>query len=170
LDVSSSRRLDDARWIRDEAPEAGIVALAVPDEVDEIVRCAEVGIRGCVDPEGSVEELVETMECVSRGESPCSPRVASALMERVEALAATEQARGHASTTLTRREREILELVGQGLSNKEIARLLQIELPTVKTHVHHLLAKLHVSRRSEVAALTQTEEARARPVPGHRRI
>jgi DNA-binding NarL/FixJ family response regulator len=79
--------------------------------------------------------------------------MASALMERVEALAAAGSARGLESDPLTRREREILELVARGLSNKEIARHLRIELPTVKTHVHHVLAKLHVSRRSEVASL-----------------
>jgi DNA-binding CsgD family transcriptional regulator len=61
---------------------------------------------------------------------------------------------------LTRREREILELVADGLSNKEIARHLRIELPTVKTHVHHVLAKLRVTRRSEIAALAYRRSPR----------
>ena len=54
---------------------------------------------------------------------------------------------------LTLREREIVALVGRGLSNKEIARELCIELPTVKNHVHRILDKLGVSRRAEAAAL-----------------
>lgn len=153
LDVTAGARLSEARRIRDAAPEVSIVALAVPEEANEVVRCAEAGIRGYVEPEASVEELVRTIESVGRGEAPCSPRIASALMERVEALAVATLAGGVPSEPLTRREREILDLIALGLSNKEIAQRLRIELPTVKTHVHHVLAKLHVSRRSEVVAL-----------------
>lgn len=57
-----------------------------------------------------------------------------------------------ASVSLTSREREVIELIDQGCSNKQIARTLSIEVATVKHHVHHLLAKLKVSRRGEAAA------------------
>jgi two-component system nitrate/nitrite response regulator NarL len=53
---------------------------------------------------------------------------------------------------LTRREREVLDLVADGLSNKQIARRLRIELPTVKNHVHSILDKLDVSRRAQAVA------------------
>ena len=53
---------------------------------------------------------------------------------------------------LTRRERQIVGLIDQGLSNKEIASRLCIELPTVKNHVHNILEKLHVRRRGEAVA------------------
>ena len=58
---------------------------------------------------------------------------------------------------LTKRELEILALIDQGLSNKEIARRLCIELPTVKNHVHNVLEKLQVSRRADAAALVKRQ-------------
>lgn len=75
-------------------------------------------------------------------------------MRRVATLAAGS-APGHTPKPLTAREREILELMVQGQSNKEIAQLLRIEVPTVKTHVHHIFGKLELSRRAEVAAVVR---------------
>jgi two-component system nitrate/nitrite response regulator NarL len=63
---------------------------------------------------------------------------------------------------LTTREREILELIDEGFSNKQIAQRLRIELPTVKNHVHHILVKLGVNRRAEAAALARSSGLRSR--------
>jgi two-component system, NarL family, nitrate/nitrite response regulator NarL len=150
LDTTAPGRLEQARGILDAVPEATIVALALAD--DEVVSCAEAGICGYVEPEASIGNLVATLESVARGEVPCSPRVGSALMRRVAALAAGS-APGHTPKPLTAREREILELMMQGQSNKEIAQRLRIEVPTVKTHVHHIFAKLQLRRRAEAAAV-----------------
>jgi two-component system nitrate/nitrite response regulator NarL len=79
----------------------------------------------------------------------CPPWVATVLVRRVQALAADRPQPTH---RLTPREEEILDLVGQGLSNKEIAARLYIEVTTVKNHVHNILEKLGVSRREEAVA------------------
>jgi DNA-binding NarL/FixJ family response regulator len=81
-----------------------------------------------------------------------SGRVAAVLASRVCELSAGPRPARPEEARLTAREREIVELVAAGLSNKEISQLLTIELATVKNHVHIILAKLGVSRRSEVAA------------------
>jgi DNA-binding NarL/FixJ family response regulator len=79
----------------------------------------------------------------------------AALLRRVATLAdGHDGARG---AGLTAREHEIMELVEQGLSNKEIASALRIELPTVKNHVHNILEKLRVTRRGEAAAKLRTD-------------
>src|SRR5437773_985410 len=77
--------------------------------------------------------------------------LAASLLRRVATLAA-EQAPVSAAERLTSREREIVRLIDDGLSNKQIAGELHIELPTVKNHVHNILEKLQVQRRSEAAA------------------
>src|SRR5439155_827652 len=101
--------------------------------------------------EASIDDLVTVIESVARGEAICSPRVAAGLLRRVAALAA-----GHGGdlprAQLTNREREIVRLIDNGLSNKEIARALGIEVATVKNHVHNILEKLQVHRRGEAAA------------------
>jgi len=86
-----------------------------------------------------------------RGEAVCSPRVAGALLRRIAALA-TDGRSDRVPAHLTKREREIMGLIDEGLSNKEIAKRLRIEVATVKNHVHNILEKLQVHRRGEAAA------------------
>jgi len=81
----------------------------------------------------------------------CSPRVAGALLRRIAALA-TDGRSDRVPAHLTNREREIMGLIDEGLSNKEIAKRLRIEVATVKNHVHNILEKLQVHRRGEAAA------------------
>lgn len=132
-------------------PGTKVVALAVPEVEREVLACAEAGVAGYVTREGSVEDVVAAVESVARGEMLCSPRMAATLLQRVATLA-LERSPGNIEARLTRRELEILDLIDQGLSNKEIARRLTIELSTVKNHVHNVLEKLNVSRRGEAAA------------------
>jgi DNA-binding NarL/FixJ family response regulator len=127
-------------------PEISIVALAVPEAADQIVQLAEAGVAGLVTREASLAELLDAVEAATRREVLTSPAVTDVLLRRVASLARERQA---ADATLTRRERQIVDLIGRGLSNKEIAGALQIEVPTVKNHVHNILEKLHVHRRAE---------------------
>jgi DNA-binding NarL/FixJ family response regulator len=130
---------------------ARVVALAMPEVEPRLVTLAEAGISGYVSREGSIDDLVAVIETVFRGEMLCSPRMAATLLRRVTTLAAErrpERTCGH----LTERQTEIVALIAQGLTNKEIARRLCIELPTVKNHLHAIFARLDVSRRSEAVA------------------
>jgi DNA-binding NarL/FixJ family response regulator len=124
--------------LRDAAPEMKLVALVACDAEGAIVMRAGAGIRDYLTRETPADELVRKIER-SAGNGHQEPVSTS--------LAATPRA------ALTEREREILDMVGQGLANKEIARRLQIELATVKSHIHNILKKLGVNSRTEAAAL-----------------
>jgi two-component system, NarL family, nitrate/nitrite response regulator NarL len=152
LDVPEAARFREARAIGAMLPGPRVIAVGVPETEDEIVLCAEAGICGYVTPEASAEQLASTIASVARGELPCSARIAATLMRRVASLASAPPP-APPLYALTRRERQVVELVAQGLSNKEIAHCLAIEVTTVKTHVHHLLEKLQLRRRGELAAL-----------------
>ncbi len=147
------------RALLNALPDVRVVALAVPNHETEIVAVAEAGIAGFVTSDASVAELVAAIESVARGESLCTPSVAAALMRRLASLARS-WADADPIEPLTRREREILGLIDDGLSNKQIAQRLRIELPTVKNHVHHILGKLGVHRRAEAAALARAARVR----------
>ena len=142
-------------------PGVPILALTVPNSEREILAVAEAGIAGFVTSDASVDELVAAIESVARGEALCSPSVAAALIRRLASLARSGQPASPIGP-LTTREREILELIDEGFSNKQIAQRLRIELPTVKNHVHHILVKLGVSRRAEAAALARSSGLRSR--------
>jgi len=137
--------------LRAAAPMAKVLAIAVPEVVDEVLRRAEAGIEGYVTREASLNDLVRAVEGVHRGELICSPNIAAALLRHVGRLAAGRSPAAADRSLLTQRQRQIAVLLGDGLSNKEIASTLSIETTTVKNHVHTILEKLKVERRTEVA-------------------
>lgn len=158
VDATLPGALDLIRALGHEAPAAHAVLLGLPEDEDAVVACAEAGAAGYLARDASLEELVEAIRSVERGELICSPRTAGMLLRRLAwRAAAADVAAGPATapSLLTRREAEILHLIDDGLSNKEIAVHLGIEVATVKNHVHNLLRKLHVRRRSEAAARTR---------------
>jgi two-component system, NarL family, nitrate/nitrite response regulator NarL len=125
-----------------------IVAVAIPDDDHQVIACAEAGVHGYVTCDEPLSELTAAVRSAARGEARCSPRVAAVLLHRVRAL--RHVASPGAATHLTSRELEVVALIAQGLSNKEIAARLKLGLPTVKNHVHNILGKLGVSRRGDV--------------------
>lgn len=131
-----------------------VIAYAVSGGYSEVVACAEAGVAGYVLQDDSQAELVRAVETAAAGDVWCPPRVAAVLMRRMGPNGAASVAPAGAAR-LTVREREILALIDEGMSNKEIARKLGIEIRTVKNHVHNLLEKLHVHRRAEAAALVR---------------
>jgi DNA-binding NarL/FixJ family response regulator len=140
-------------------PDARVIALNVPDDEAIVIACAEAGISGYVTEDSTLSDLVSAIECASRGELHCSPRVAATLVRRLASVS-RGSLRVHVAD-LTAREREILELVAEGLSNKQIAARLHIGLATVKNHVHHILEKLQVQSRSAAAALLRGDASRS---------
>jgi two-component system, NarL family, nitrate/nitrite response regulator NarL len=104
---------------------------------------------GFVGRDGTLAELATAVERALAGEVRCSPKLAALLCERVAALAGRM---GDVPSGLTRRERQIADLVADGLSNKEIAIELRIGPATVKNHIHNILEKLHVPRRGAIGS------------------
>jgi DNA-binding NarL/FixJ family response regulator len=151
LDIGTPGGFEVAKALNVQLPASKIVACALREVDQEVLACAEAGIAGFVAADGSGEDLVAAIEHALRGELHCSPRMAGLLFRRVGALA-TQRPVAVRPDSLTRREHQVLGLLEQGMSNKEIARALHIGSATVKNHVHSILEKLHVHRRGEAAA------------------
>jgi two-component system, NarL family, nitrate/nitrite response regulator NarL len=160
LDVGTPSGPAAVAALASRQPEVSVVALAVRNTEEDVLEWAEAGVAGLIGSEDSVAELAATIERVADGQTLVSPRIAATLLRRV-ATVRRDRARGPAHAVLTDREHEIVRLIDNGLSNKEIAMVLRISLPTVKNHVHHIIAKLNVSRRAEAAALLRHERATA---------
>src|SRR5881392_1696308 len=155
LGTASHREEILARLV-EAPPDIVLVDFAMPEAA--VIQLAEAGVAGYVLPDGSLDDLIIAVESAVRGELYCPPRVAFTLLRRVGAIAlgsvtaSKEQAALSPVHELTGREREILQLVDQGMSNKQIARHLGIEVATAKNHVHNILQKLHVHRRIDASS------------------
>jgi DNA-binding NarL/FixJ family response regulator len=165
LDMATAESYALVRDLKRLAPAVPVVALGVSEREGDILACMEAGVAGYVTREGCVEDLVAAMESAARGELRCAPDIAGLLVRRLAALAADREA-SRWQAHLTAREREIVRLLEQDLSNKEIAVRLGIEVATVKNHVHHLLEKLNVRRRTEAARLVKHSLEWAIETPG----
>jgi len=151
LDMSARGSLDAIRRVSASSARARIVAFAVEETERDVLLCAEAGASGYVACDGTMDDLVNTIHSVARGELLCSPRIAATLFRALHAQGSRPDG-DRLALTLTAREREIAPLIDRGLSNKEIAAQLRIEVATVKNHVHNLLEKLQVASRGEAAA------------------
>ncbi len=130
-------------------PALKVVALGVPEDGPEVVACAEAGICGYVSRDASLLELADALRIAIRGEAPVSGKVAAGLLRHIAFHARMQNTRAIARQ-LTPREREVLQLVQSGMTNSQIARALDLQLSTVKNHVHNVLTKFGVARRAEV--------------------
>jgi len=153
LGLSGDGGIPAVRALRVVAPDVAVVALGISDTSPEAVDWAEAGTLAFVPESASLQELLGTLDLALRGESQHSATYTASLIRRLRTVARLAQPVDRELTRLTSREREIVVLIDQGCSNKDIARRLGIEVATVKNHVHNILEKLHARRRSEAAAL-----------------
>lgn len=151
IDAATPDSLEAGRRVRNAIPDADLLALGVRDVEQDVVAWAEVGISGFACHGASLRQVANAVDGATHGELDCSPHVAAALLRRVGFLATVHHG-DRPEVHLTPREREVITLIDDGLSNEEIAQRLFIELPTVKSHVHNILEKLNVHRRADAVA------------------
>jgi DNA-binding NarL/FixJ family response regulator len=160
------------RTLRKLAPKVKIVVMGLVRSQHAILQCIEAGVSGYVLKDSSLEELLKNIRAAYNNEALVSPPIAAALMSYVAELVGFDPAGEQelcAPQSLTRLEREVLNLVQQGLTNQEIAETLVIELGTVKNHVHNILRKLNVNSRrdavhvSRLAGLWGMNDIKAKP-------
>ena len=148
IDVTQGIDLFDVRAIAAEWPDVALVALGLHEQRQEVIRCGRAGFAGYVARDASIEILCTALLEIVHGRLSCPPEISGGL------LRALFQATPHSEThdfdhSLTRRESEVLQLLGRGLSNKEIGCELCLSVATVKHHVHHVLEKLELPRRAQ---------------------
>jgi NarL family two-component system response regulator LiaR len=143
--------------IRQEVPGARILVLTSFAEEEKLVPAFKAGAAGYLLKDSAPQDLLQAIRDVAHGASTLHPQIAHKLIRALSRPAAT--------VPLTGREQEVACLVALGRSNKEIARALVLSEPTVRTHVSHILRKLKLSNRTEVA-LYALREGLARPDAG----
>jgi DNA-binding NarL/FixJ family response regulator len=151
--------IEATRAIADIVPTAKILMLTVSDEEADLYEAIKAGATGYLLKEISIEEVATAIHAVMGGQSLISPSMASKLLSEFTNLAKKVDERQAVPTPrLTDRELEVLKLVAQGLTNREIAGELFISDNTVKNHVRNILEKLHLHSRMEAVVYAVREK------------
>jgi two-component system nitrate/nitrite response regulator NarL len=151
IDLSQTDLVSTARLIKAASPGGKLVAFGLDEKDGPVFACAAAGFSGYVPRESGSEELHRALLDTAEGRMHCAPHIVAAMFNQLASLLRESHPK-QPLPCLSSREREILALVEQGRSNKEIARELAISSSTVKNHIHSILQKLQVSRRAEAAA------------------
>jgi two-component system nitrate/nitrite response regulator NarL len=149
--------LETTRRIKQEMPYVKIVILTISGDDRHLFEAIKSGAQGYLLKGIEPEELIKLLRGVYRGEAPISNLSAAKILEEFTRLAERETWLPGPKEVLTSREREVLELVAKGATNREIAVQLFIAENTVKNHLSNILAKLHLQSRVQAAAYAVRE-------------
>jgi DNA-binding NarL/FixJ family response regulator len=145
--------------LAESLPTTRIIVLTVSDEEDDLYEAIKAGATGYLLKEISIEEVADAVRAVMQGQTLISPSMASKLIQEFNALAKrADEKQQVPAPKLTDRELEVLKLVAQGLTNREIADQLYISENTVKNHVRNILEKLHLHSRMEAVVYAVREK------------
>jgi DNA-binding NarL/FixJ family response regulator len=154
LEKTSSLKL--MAQLREELPEIKVIAMDILPEETDIVEFVEAGGSGFILKSAALEDYVDTIRAVADGEKVLPPAMTTSLFTQiVETALEKGQNIPDKSLLLTAREKEVIDLISEGLSNKEIALRLHIATHTVKSHIHNILEKLALGSRLQIAAFVR---------------
>jgi len=145
--------IEATRRIKEQHPAIAIVVLTQLSDDESLFAALKNGACGYVLKDASVEQILVAIRAAHRGEGFIYPSLVPRVLQEFSRLATRSRHRREIFQELTRREVEVLELLGQGRRNREIAAHLFITERTVKNHVSSILHKLHVNDRTEAALL-----------------
>lgn len=156
LGLEKANSLKLMAWLRKEFPEVKVVAMDILPEETDIVEFVKAGGAGFILKSAAVEDYVNTIKAVAEGEKVLPPAMTTSLFTQiVESALKRGKNIPDKSLLLTTREKQIIDLISEGLSNKEIASRLHIATYTVKSHVHNILEKLALGSRLQIAAFAR---------------
>jgi two-component system NarL family response regulator len=159
LGLRNQNGLHVVNSVSKEFPGVKVIGMGlIPSQLD-IIEWVEAGASGFILKDATVEDFLATVRSVARGTKVLPPSLAGSLFSHVIDNALKKGKGKLASAVrMTKREREIISLIAEGLSNKEIAQRLNVATYTVKSHVHNILEKLALHSRLQIAMFTHNEE------------
>jgi DNA-binding NarL/FixJ family response regulator len=151
--------LQVVRGIRAMYPESRLIVMGLVPLKSDLLGFVKEGVSGFVLKDASIQEFITSIRAVAAGQRVFPPLLTESLLSQIVEDAHRKGMVQIADVKMTSREREIADLIADGLSNKEIAKKLSIATDTVKSHVHNILEKLSVRSRVEVAVRARADTA-----------
>jgi two-component system nitrate/nitrite response regulator NarL len=146
---------DYVEVLRKTAPESKVIVMDLLPAPEDVIDFVKAGANGFIMKDATVDDLLSTIRSVALGADVVPPALTGTLLSHIVQQAAIRHVPGVAEAVrMTKREKEIMNLIAEGMSNKEIAQRLNIATYTVKSHVHNILEKLALHSRLQIAAYT----------------
>jgi len=150
--------------VRADVPTARVIVMGLLPLQEDVADYVRAGASGFVMKDASFADFFATIRAVAAGEEILPPELTNSLFSQIARnVPNSAKAKVMDSVRLSKREREVIDLLGEGCSNKEIATRLNIAVHTVKSHVHNVLEKLALHSRLEVAAFSHSGGAARKP-------
>jgi len=148
-----------AETVRQESPDSKVIIMDLLPIHEDIVEFVNAGVSGFILKDATFDDLVSTIRSVAKGAHVLPPEMTSTLFSQIarEAVVRGREA-AIEGVRMTAREREVIDLIGEGFSNKEIAIRLNIATHTVKSHVRNVMEKLALHTRLQIAAYAHRQD------------
>ncbi|RYG57245.1 response regulator transcription factor [bacterium] len=147
IDMTHPLDLEEVRSLAITNRDVILVALGLNEHRKDVIRCGRAGFTGYVSRNSTIDELVKAIQDAVAGRLACSEDISGGLL-RALFMREPENSDDGGSEPLTKRQGDVLQLIGRSMTNKEIARELGLSVATVKHHVHNVLEKLSLPRRA----------------------
>ena len=159
LGLRNQNSLRIAELIKKDFPKAEIVVMDLIPVQAEVVEYVKAGVSGFILKDATIDDFLHTIRSVAKGKKVLPPSLTGSLFSQIVeyAVHSGKADRLMKAVKLTKREHEVVDLIARGMSNKDIARELNIAVHTVKSHVHNTLDKLALHTRLELASYAFSE-------------
>jgi DNA-binding NarL/FixJ family response regulator len=146
--------------ITKEAPDARLVVMDLMPGQTDVMEFVQAGVSGFILSNATLDDFVMTLRTVAKGEKVLPDSLTNSLFSQIvdNVVKAGKLPPLKEAVKMTRREKEVIALIGQGMSNKEIANNLNLATYTIKSHVHNILEKLALHSRLQVAAYSHSQK------------
>ena len=155
IEMPKINGIEATRLLRQSRPDVAIVILTKFDDDEKVFEAIKAGAVGYVLKDAGLDEIRKAVREAHNGDGYLSAAMVARVMAEFARVAKTAQQTKELFAELTRREMEVLELLGKGMKNRQIAEALFLSEKTVKAHVGGILHKLHLNARTEAALLAQ---------------
>jgi len=153
LGMPNQNSLDLVKSLKDEYEDVKVIVMDLVPIQEDILRFVEAGVSGFILKDATVAEFTKTIRQVAGGEKVLPPILTGSLFSQIVDYGVKELGPEKViqSVRMTKRESEIVQLIAEGLANKEIAYKLNLSIYTVKSHVHNILEKMALNTRVQIA-------------------
>ena len=155
INMPGMNGLEALELICADLPEVTVIMLTIHDEDEQLMKAIRGGAKGYILKNTNSEEFILMLRKVLKEGSALSPQLTSKVMANIAKSVSVPPAGEIEVPALTNRERDVLDQVAKGLSDKEIAKILGVSLHTVKSHIRNILAKLQVENRYSAVDLAR---------------